>query len=76
MSLNRFTLSNCIVSYSTSKQAWEVIMERDGMEICYRWFYSKQRAENFALQKPYLHVTCTDLQKPLQILQKQIPSNQ
>jgi len=76
MSLNRFKLSNCTVSYCTLKQAWEVIMEKDGLEVSYRWFYSKEKAESFALNKPYLHVTFTDPQKPLQILQNQIPSNQ
>jgi len=51
-------------------------MEKDGLEISYRWFYSKEKAESFALNKPYLHLTFTDPQKPLQILQNQIPSNQ
>ena len=64
MSLNRFKLSNCTVSYSTLKQAWEVIMEKDGLEVSYRWFYSKEKAESFALQKPYLHLTLTDPQEP------------
>jgi len=76
MSLNRFKFCDCTVSYCTLKQAWEVIMEKDGLEVCYRWFYSQKKALDFALNKPYLHLTFTDPQKPLQILQNQIPSNQ
>jgi hypothetical protein len=51
VSLNKFRLSNCIVSYSTLKQAWEVIIQKDELEISYRWFYSKEKAEHFALNE-------------------------
>ena len=31
-------------------QMWEVITERDGIEVSYRWFGSKKKAEDFALK--------------------------
>ena len=48
---NRFSLSGLIVSYSTFHQMWEVITERDGIEVGYRWFPSKKKAEAFAMNK-------------------------
>ena len=30
---------------------WEVITERDGIEVSYRWFPSKKKAEAFAINK-------------------------
>ena len=52
MSLNRFNLLNCIISYSTFQQAWEVIKEKDGFEISTRWFSSKEKAEDYVLNQP------------------------
>ena len=48
---NRFSLSGLIVSYSTFHQMWEVITERDGIEVGYRGFPSKKKAEAFAMNK-------------------------
>ena len=42
---NRFTLGGFTVTYSTFRQGWEVIKEKDGMEVSYRWFTSKKHAE-------------------------------
>ena len=47
---NRFTLAGLIVSYSKLYQIWEVITEKDGIEVSYRWFGSKKKAEDFALK--------------------------
>ena len=47
---NRFSLSGLIVSYSTFHQMWEVISERDGIEVSYRWFPTKKKAEAFGLK--------------------------
>jgi len=30
---------------------WEVITERDGIEVSYRWFPTKKKAEAFAVNK-------------------------
>jgi len=30
---------------------WEVITEGDGIEVSYRWFHSKKKAEAFAMNK-------------------------
>jgi len=30
---------------------WEVITERDGIEVSYRWFPAKKKAEAFAMNK-------------------------
>ena len=46
---NRITLGGFTVTYSTLKMAWEVIDERNGYEVAYRWFYSKYKAEDFCL---------------------------
>ena len=48
---NRFTFGGFTVSYSTFRQGWEVIMEKDGMEVSYRWFPTKEKAEAFAIKK-------------------------
>jgi len=48
---NLFGLSGLIVSYSTFHQMWEVISERDGIEVSYRWFGTKEKAEAFAFNK-------------------------
>ena len=47
---NRFTLAGLIVSYSKLHQMWEVITEKDGIEVSYRWFPSKRKAEAFGLE--------------------------
>ena len=46
----RFSLSRLIFSYSMLLQMWEVVTEKDGIEVSYRWFGSKKKAENFALK--------------------------
>ena len=43
---NRFSLSGLIVSYSKFHQMWEVITERDGIEVSYRWFPKKKRQKH------------------------------
>ena len=48
---NRFSLSGLTISYSTFRQGWEVIKEKDGMEVSYRWFHTKEKAETFAMYK-------------------------
>ena len=48
---NCFSLSGLIVSYSTFHQMWEVITERDGIEVSYGWLPSKKKAEAFAMNK-------------------------
>jgi len=47
---NRFSLSGLIVSYNTFHQMWEVITEKDGIEVSYRWFGTKAKAEAFGLK--------------------------
>ena len=47
---NRFSLSGLIISYSTLHQMWEVITEKDGIEVSYRWFPTKKKAEAFSLK--------------------------
>ena len=47
---NRFSLGCFIVSYSTLHQMWEVITEKDGIEVSYRWFPSERKAEAFGLK--------------------------
>ena len=37
--------------YSTFRQGWEVIKEKDGKEVSYRWFRTKEKAEAFAMNK-------------------------
>ena len=46
---NRFTLGGFIVSYSTHHMGWEVIEKQGDYEVAFRWFPSKQKAENFCL---------------------------
>ena len=48
---NRFTLGGFTVSYSPFQMAWEVIKEKDGMEVSYRWFPTKEKAEAFEMNK-------------------------
>ena len=48
---NRFSLSGLIVSYTMLLQMWEVITEKDGIEVSYRWFGTKAKAEAFAMKK-------------------------
>ena len=50
---NRFYLGGFIVSYSTLHQMWEVITEKDGIEVSYRWFGTKEKAEAFCLGRLY-----------------------
>ena len=46
---NRFTLGGFIVTYSTFQMAWEVVEKKEGHEVAFRWFPSKEKAENFCL---------------------------
>ena len=48
---NRFTFGGFTVSYNTFHQMWEVIKEKDGIEVSYRWFPTKEKAEAFAINK-------------------------
>ena len=48
---NRFSLSGLIVTYSSFHQMWEVITERDGIEVSYRWLRKREIAEAFAINK-------------------------
>ena len=48
---NRFTIGGFTVTYSTFQMAWEVVTMTDGMEVAYRWFHTKERAEAFAINK-------------------------
>ena len=48
---NRLTLGGFTVTYCTFRQRWEVIKEKDGMEVSYRWFPTKEKAEAFAMDK-------------------------
>ena len=47
---NRFSLSGLIVSYNTFHQMWEVITEKDGIEVSYRWILKREKAEAFGLK--------------------------
>ena len=42
---NRFTIGGFTVSYCILNQMWEVITEKDGIELSYRWFGTKEKAE-------------------------------
>ena len=44
---NRFTLAGFTVTYCTFQMAWEVIEKKGDYEVAFRWFPSKQKAENF-----------------------------
>ena len=48
---NRLSLSGLIVSYSTFRQMWEVITEKDGIEVSYRWYGTKEKVEAFVFSK-------------------------
>ena len=48
---NRFTRGGFTVTYSSFLQGWKVIKEKDGMEVSYRWFPTKEKAEAFAMNK-------------------------
>ena len=48
---NRFSLSGLVVSYNTFHQMWEVITEKDGIEVSYRWFGTKAKAEAFVFSR-------------------------
>jgi len=48
---NRLTLGGFTVTYCTFRQRWEVIKEKDGMEVSYRCFPTKEKAEEFAMNK-------------------------
>ena len=48
---NRFTFGGFIVSYCTLNQMWEVIEKMEALEVSYRWFTSKKRAETFCVRK-------------------------
>jgi len=47
---NHFSLSGLIVSYSSFHQIWEVITEKDGIEVSSRWFRKREKAEAFGLK--------------------------
>ena len=57
---NSFNFGGFILSYSTLHQMWEVITEKDGIEVSYRWFGIKKKAEAFAMHKL---ATAVDLNK-------------
>ena len=44
---NRFTFGGFIIFYNKLHQMWEVITERDGIEVSYPWFGTKEKAEAF-----------------------------
>ena len=46
---NRFTIGGFTVTRSTFQMAWEVIDKQGDYEVAFRWFPSKQKAENFCL---------------------------
>ena len=46
---NRLNIRGFTVSYSSFQMAWEVIEEKGDYEVAFRWFPSKQKAENFCL---------------------------
>jgi len=46
---NRFSLAGFTVFYSTFQMAWEVIEKQGDYEVAFRWFYPKQKAEEFCL---------------------------
>ena len=48
---NRFSLGGVTVSYSTFHQIGEVITEKDGIEVSYRWYGTKEKAEAFVFSK-------------------------
>ena len=46
-----FTFKGFIVSYSSFQMAWEVIEEKGDYEVAFRWFPSKQKAEEFCMRE-------------------------
>ena len=48
---NRYSLCGFTNPYSKFRKGWEVIKEKDGMEVSYRWFPTKKKAETFAMNK-------------------------
>jgi hypothetical protein len=46
----RFSLSGLNVSYNTFHHMWEVITDKDGIDVSYRWFAFRKKAEAFAFQ--------------------------
>jgi len=46
---NRFTIGGFTATRSTFQMAWEVIEKQGDYEVAFRWFPSKQKAENFCL---------------------------
>ena len=48
---NRFSLGGFIVSCSTLHQMWEVIEKMEALEVSYRWFTLRKRAEAFCVRK-------------------------
>jgi len=46
-----FSLGGFTVSYSTFHQMREVISEKDGVEVSYRWFRKREIAEAFTINK-------------------------
>ena len=47
---NRFTFGGFIIFYNKLHQMWEVITERDGIEVSYRWILTRENAEAFVFQ--------------------------
>ena len=47
---NRFTLGGFIVSFNMLHQIWEVITDKNGIDVSYRWFAFRKKAEAFAFQ--------------------------
>ena len=50
---NRFTFEGFIIFYNKLHQMWEVITERDGIEVSYPWFGTKEKAEAFCMGRLY-----------------------
>ena len=48
---NRFTIGGFTVSYCTLNQMWEVIEKMEALEVSYRWFGRKEKAQAFAINK-------------------------
>ena len=48
---NRFTFGGFFVSYYNLNQMWEVIEKMEALEVSYRWFTSRKRAETFCVRK-------------------------
>ena len=46
---NRYSLAGFTVTRSTFQMAWEVIEKQGDYEVAFRWFPSKQKAEDFCL---------------------------